>query len=106
MAKRVGPALFAISIVDNLCVLHQNKSSTIKLPSPRLIINVRCVSNFMTFLDFFISHRKKLSLSRGYIGRWGHAIVAVAVVEPGLNKSQCMDCPPRQKKKPLWRGSR
>ena len=52
----------------------------------------------MTFLDFFISHRKKLSLSRGYIGRWGHAIVAVAVVEPGLNKSQCMDCPPGQKK--------
>ena len=97
MAKRVGPALFAISIVDNLCVLHQNKSSTIKLPSPRLIINVPCVSNFMTFLDFFISHRKKLSLSRGYIGRWGHAMVAVAVVEPGLNKSQCMDCPPRQK---------
>ena len=97
MAKRVGPALFAISIVDNLCVLHQNKSSTIKLRLPRLIINVPCVSNFMTFLDFFISHRKKLSLSRGYIGRWGHAIVAVAVVEPGLNKSQCMDCPPQQK---------
>ena len=97
MAKRVGPALFAISIVDNLCVLHQNKSSTIKLRLPRLIINVPCVSNLMTFLDFFISHRKKLSLSRGYIGRWGHAIVAVAVVEPGLNKSQCMDCPPRQK---------
>ena len=98
MAKRVGPALFAISIVDNLCVLHLNKSSTIKLRLPLLIINVPCVSNFMTFLDFFISHRKKLSLSRGYIGRWGHAIVAVAVVEPGLNKSQCMDCPPRQKK--------
>ena len=97
MAKRVGPALFAISIVDNLCVLYQNKSSTIKLRLPRLIINVPCVSNFMTFLDFFISHRKKLSLSRGYIGRWGHAIVAVAVVEPGLNKSQCMDCRPRQK---------
>ena len=75
-----------------------DKSSTIKLRSPRLIMNVPCVSNFMTFLDFFISHRKKLSLSRGYIGRWGHAIVAVAVVEPGLNKSQCMDCPPGQKK--------
>ena len=46
----------------------------------------------------FHQSQKKLSLSRGYIGRWGHAIVAVAVVEPGLNKSQCMDCPPGQKK--------
>ena len=25
------------------------------------------------------------------------AISIVAVVEPGLNKSQCMDCPPGQK---------
>ena len=59
MAKRVGPALFAISIVDNLCVLHQNKSSTIKLPSPRLIINVPCVSNFMTVSWLFHQSQKK-----------------------------------------------
>ena len=26
-------------------------------------------------------------------------LLAVVVVEPGLNKNQCMDCPPGQKKK-------
>ena len=46
---------------------------------------------------------KHWQLSRGYFGSWGHALVAVAVVERwplwrGLNKSKCVDCPPGQNK--------
>ena len=37
--------------------------------------------------------------------------MAIAIVERwplkrGLNKSQFMDCPPKQKKSPLWSGGR
>ena len=38
-------------------------------------------SNFITILDFFISHSKDWPLSRGYFGCWGCALVAVEVVE-------------------------
>ena len=44
----------------------------------RLINKVPYVSNFMTILDFFISHRKNWPLSRGWQLR---TLVAVAVVE-------------------------
>ena len=35
----------------------------------------------MAILDFFISHWKNWLLSRSYFGSWGHALVAIAVVE-------------------------
>ena len=35
----------------------------------------------MIILDFFISRRKHWPLFSGYFGSWGHALVAVAVVE-------------------------
>ena len=57
----------------------------------------------MTILDFFISRWKKLAVVERLFGSWGHALVAVAVVERwplwrGLNKSKCVDCPPGQNK--------
>ena len=36
MTKRVRLSTFAISIVDNLYLLYQNKSNTIKIRSPGL----------------------------------------------------------------------
>ena len=80
MTKRARFAMFAISIVDNLFLLHQ-QMDTIKVRLPRCIINVPCGLNFMTILDFFISRRKHWPLSRGYFGSWGHTLVAFAVVE-------------------------
>ena len=54
-------------------------------------------SNFMTILDFFISHQS--------LKKTGRCREAVAVgdglqwpLQRGLNKRQCMDCLPRQKK--------
>ena len=38
-------------------------------------------SSSMIILDFFISRRKNWLLFTGYFGSWGHALVAVAVVE-------------------------
>ena len=35
----------------------------------------------MTIHDFFKSPLKNWQISRGYFGSWGHALVAVAVVE-------------------------
>ena len=54
--KRARFTTFAISIVDNLYLLQQYKCNTIKIPMPRLIINVPYESSFMTILDFFISN--------------------------------------------------
>ena len=48
---------------------------------PRLILNMPRRSNFMTIVDFFISGLKNWLLTRGYFGSWGHALVAVAIVE-------------------------
>ena len=94
--KRARFTTFAISIVDNLYLLEQCKCNTIKIPMPRLIINVPYESSFVTILDFFISNWEYWPLSRCFFGSWGHALVAVAVVErwllwKALNKSQGMD---------------
>ena len=74
--------MFAISIVDNLFLLHQqmehNQSTIAAMNHQRA---VPCGLNFMTILDFFISRRKHWPLSRGYFGSWGHTLVAFAVVE-------------------------
>ena len=48
----------------------------------------------------------KTGRCRGYFGSWGHVLVAVAVVERwplqrGLSKSQCINCPQEQRKRPL-----
>ena len=40
VTKRVGFATFALSIVDNFCLLQQYKLSKIEIRLPRLIINV------------------------------------------------------------------
>ena len=55
--------------------------NTIKIGLPRLITNAPYGSSSMIILDFFISWRKNWPLSTGYFGSWGHALVAVAVVE-------------------------
>ena len=47
----------------------------------------------MTILDFFISRWKKLATIEKLFGSWGHALVAVAVVERLKQESvQCMNC--------------
>ena len=51
--KRARLATLAMSIVDNFCLYVWNR---IKIRLPRLIINTPCGSNFMTIVDFFISH--------------------------------------------------
>ena len=61
--------------------LQQHKWNTIKILLKRLTINAPYGSNSVTILDFFISRLKTWPLSRGYFGSWGHALVAVAVVE-------------------------
>ena len=99
--------------VHNICYKHCRqllmmltasewmKHNQIKLPW--LIINVSYGSNFATIPDFFVSWwKKKWPLLRSYFGSWGHSLVAVAVVERwpllrGLNKSQCMNCPPKKR---------
>ena len=55
VTKRAKFATFAISIVDNLCLLQKYKWNTIKIRWPRLLIGVPYASNFMTILDLFIS---------------------------------------------------
>ena len=95
VTKRARFVTFAIhvSVVDNLWLLQHYKWNTIKIRLLRLVIHAPYGSNLMTNLDVFISRWKNWPLSRGYFGSWGHALVA-----RGLNKSQCMDCPPGQKK--------
>ena len=57
----------------------------------------------MTILNFFIKRGKKLAVVKRLFWQLRRAVVAVAVVERwplwrGLNKSQCVDCPPGQNK--------
>ena len=52
MTKQARLATFAISTVDNLCLLQQYKWITIKIRLPRLITNAPYGSNFLTFLTF------------------------------------------------------
>ena len=70
-----------------------------------------------SFSDFFLREgggvggggvciQAKTGRCRGYFGSWGHVLVAVAVVERwplqrGLSKSQCINCPQEQRKRPL-----
>ena len=49
--------------------------------APRTIINGSYGSNFKAIFDFFYQSLNNWPLSRGYFGSWGHALVAVAVVE-------------------------
>ena len=55
MKKRERLATFAKGIVDNLCILQQNKWNTIEIRLPRLIINAPYGSNFKTIPDVFVS---------------------------------------------------
>ena len=80
MTKRAKFAALARRIADNLCLLQQYKWNTIKIGLPRFIINAPYGSRSM-IIHVFISRRKKWPLLRGYFGSWGHALVAVAVVE-------------------------
>ena len=75
-----GFSVFAISIVENLCLLRQYKWNTIKI---RLHAVIRPYGSIlMNILAFFISRWwKSWPLLGGYFGTWGHALVAVAVVE-------------------------
>ena len=81
MTKQAKFVALARRITDNLCLLQQYKWNTIKIGLLRLIINASYGSSSMIILDFFISRRKKWLLFTGYFGSWGHALVAVAVVE-------------------------
>ena len=86
--------------------LDLHKLNKIKIPLPPLIIDVPSGSNFIISLDVFSSCWINCLLSRGVFGSWGHALVAVAIVERwplkrGLNKSKCVDCPLGQKKVPV-----
>ena len=59
-------------------------------------------SDFMTF-----SSVSCWPLSRGYFGSWGHALVAVAVVERFKKQESMVWTVRRDKHKwPLWRGGR
>ena len=68
-----------------------------------------------SFSDFFLREGRgggrgvciqaKTGRCRGYFGSWGHVLVAVALVrwplQRGLSKSQCINCPQEQRKRPL-----
>jgi len=85
MIKRTRLEIFAISIVDNLCLLQQNKWNTINIRLPRSIINALYGSNFVTIrLDFssFSSVAEKTGRCREvFCGSWVRAVVAVVIVE-------------------------
>ena len=83
-------ATFAPSIVENLCLLQQYKWNTNKIRFVRLIINAPYGSSFLTVSWLFHHSLKKLAVIQKLFGSWGHALVAIAVVE----------------KWPLWKGGR
>ena len=65
VTKRARFAAFAVSIVDNLCLLQSEyKWSTVKIQLPRLIMPY--ASNVMTILDFLSIAEKNWPLLRGY----------------------------------------
>ena len=78
--KRERFATFAISTVDNFCLLQQYNWNTIKIHLPLFIINAPYDQIFMTILHLSVGE-KNWQLSKGYFGSRGHALVAVAVVE-------------------------
>ena len=98
--KRARFTTFALSIVHNLCrtaavYLELNQNTNVTINHQRAI---RIKSN-MTILDFFISRQKKTSHCREVILAAGYALQWQLPLQRSLNKSQCMDCPPGQKKK-------
>ena len=66
--KRERFATFAISTVDNLCLLQQYNWNTIKIQLPRLIINATYDQIFMTILHLSVAEKT---------GRFGEVILAV-----------------------------
>ena len=65
VTKRARFAAFAVSIVDNLCLLESEyKWSTVKIQLPRLVMPY--ASNVMTILDFLSIAEKNWPSLRGY----------------------------------------
>ena len=82
VTKRARFAIFAISIVDNLCLLQQqmeHNKSTIAAMNHQHAMRIKFHDHYIDF--FIMQSQKTLAVARGYFGSWGRTLVAVAIVE-------------------------
>jgi len=83
LTKRARFVTFAISNLDNLCILQQYNWNTIKILSPQLIvISSMCHTEQLSwpFLTFSSVSWLKLAVFERLFGSWGHALMSIAVV--------------------------